>query len=280
MSYELVNRRSFVSKVPKYLFLPLLVLCFSLSFNFPVQAQDNSIIECVILDDFVNTELPGNEIELDDINPGPVNVLDNGSPGVLGDIRDITLGPIAPPLFPQSEVRLLIEPTVEGVGILGVSNEIDTLTPLNLLYNAGGEGLNLDLAQRIAPNQAGLQFFLRSNDLPGTFLEIVLQDSSSNNAQTLVELPVIAKDEDPILLDFPIAEFNGINSLDQTDIQSIDFRITPSIVETDYALNAIEICGPRAVNIPTLSEWGLIAMAGILGIVGFLVIRRRNLIRA
>lgn len=28
--------------------------------------------------------------------------------------------------------------------------------------------------------------------------------------------------------------------------------------------------------IPTLSEWGLIAMAGILGIVGFIVIRRRN----
>lgn len=28
--------------------------------------------------------------------------------------------------------------------------------------------------------------------------------------------------------------------------------------------------------IPTVSEWGLIAMAGILGIVGFLVIRRRK----
>ena len=30
--------------------------------------------------------------------------------------------------------------------------------------------------------------------------------------------------------------------------------------------------------VPTLSEWGLIAMAGILGIVGFMVIRRRNII--
>jgi exosortase sorting signal-containing protein len=29
--------------------------------------------------------------------------------------------------------------------------------------------------------------------------------------------------------------------------------------------------------IPTLSEWGLIAMAGVLGIVGFMVIRRRKL---
>ena len=29
-------------------------------------------------------------------------------------------------------------------------------------------------------------------------------------------------------------------------------------------------------NVPTLSKWGLIAMAGILGIVGFMVIRRRK----
>ena len=29
-------------------------------------------------------------------------------------------------------------------------------------------------------------------------------------------------------------------------------------------------------NVPTLSEWGLIAMAGLLGIVGFMIIRRRN----
>ena len=28
-------------------------------------------------------------------------------------------------------------------------------------------------------------------------------------------------------------------------------------------------------TIPTLSEWGLIAMAGILGLVGFIVLRRR-----
>ena len=29
-------------------------------------------------------------------------------------------------------------------------------------------------------------------------------------------------------------------------------------------------------NVPTLSEWGLIAMAGIVGIAGFMVIRRRK----
>jgi hypothetical protein len=30
-------------------------------------------------------------------------------------------------------------------------------------------------------------------------------------------------------------------------------------------------------QVPTLSEWGLISMAAILGIVGFMVIRRRKI---
>jgi len=28
-------------------------------------------------------------------------------------------------------------------------------------------------------------------------------------------------------------------------------------------------------EVPTISEWGMIAMAGVLGLVGFMVIRRR-----
>ena len=37
-------------------------------------------------------------------------------------------------------------------------------------------------------------------------------------------------------------------------------------------------CGElqAAANIPTLSEWGLIAMAGVLGIIALLAVRRRN----
>jgi len=53
------------------------------------------------------------------------------------------------------------------------------------------------------------------------------------------------------------------------------------ITDVEYRLcreRLIQGCGlpPLNVNVPTLSEWGLIAMAGILGIIGFMVIRRRK----
>jgi len=40
--------------------------------------------------------------------------------------------------------------------------------------------------------------------------------------------------------------------------------------------NGIDCIGPVSAAVPTLSEWGLIAMASILGLVGFIVIRRRK----
>lgn len=44
-----------------------------------------------------------------------------------------------------------------------------------------------------------------------------------------------------------------------------------------FAMNGDGMFGPDddTRNVPTISEWGLIAMAAILGIVGFMVIRRR-----
>jgi len=35
-------------------------------------------------------------------------------------------------------------------------------------------------------------------------------------------------------------------------------------------------CVPRANEVPTLNEWGLIALVALLGIIGFIVIRRRK----
>jgi len=50
----------------------------------------------------------------------------------------------------------------------------------------------------------------------------------------------------------------------------------PNIVEPLGVCLGFNQPPPPPATIPTLSEWGLIAMAGILGIVGFMVMRRRK----
>ncbi len=49
---------------------------------------------------------------------------------------------------------------------------------------------------------------------------------------------------------------------------------TPGVREGD---GIIVLTFTTPTNVPTLSEWGLISMAGLLGIVGFMVIRRRQI---
>jgi hypothetical protein len=55
---------------------------------------------------------------------------------------------------------------------------------------------------------------------------------------------------------------------------------TLQITDEEYLLcsiSLIERCGlSTATNIPTLSEWGLIAMAGVLAIIGAVALRRKK----
>ena len=51
------------------------------------------------------------------------------------------------------------------------------------------------------------------------------------------------------------------------------FSTGPAFCQLDNV--SVEVI-PLPVDVPTLSEWGLIAMAGILGIIGFMVMRRRK----
>jgi len=46
--------------------------------------------------------------------------------------------------------------------------------------------------------------------------------------------------------------------------------------DDDDSIGGFRLIEGGNLPIPTLSEWGLIAMAGVLGIVGFLVMRRRK----
>ncbi len=70
-----------------------------------------------------------------------------------------------------------------------------------------------------------------------------------------------------------------INTAFDLDFQSVCFAPIGAGFQVSSAgeENPAFVCAAMLVRpIPTLSEWGLIAMAGVLGIVGLLVLRRRN----
>lgn len=50
------------------------------------------------------------------------------------------------------------------------------------------------------------------------------------------------------------------------------------IFDNSYERIVYMLALPRLTPIPTLSEWGLTVMAGILGIAGFMVLRRRKVV--
>jgi len=70
-------------------------------------------------------------------------------------------------------------------------------------------------------------------------------------------------------------------------LEAIECSVPDGVVITEIPNGRNFACSPDGTadcvfinrpirNIPTLSEWGLIAMAGILGLVGFMVLRRRK----
>lgn len=75
--------------------------------------------------------------------------------------------------------------------------------------------------------------------------------------------------------------FTGCENLSQSECiandNSTGFVIDMECNEATGSCPFPETGDSEARPVPTLSEWGLIAMAGILGIVGFMVIRRRQL---
>lgn len=256
-------------------------LCFSILITQVSLAQDE--IVCEFLDSFQNTELPlspptpGGVVQVSKVDPGPVNVLDDGSPGVLGNIRNITYGPIN--LFQNFSATSILRIGELPDGSISNSNGVNGFAPFSILYNANGEGLDLDLSRT-----EFITLTVLSNDQPNTSATFVLTDSINNSAEyTFFNLPSnLGGGTLPAEIDFIISEFDGIEFINLSNIRSIEFRSAPNNFGSDIAFLPIEICGtpppppPPVRNIPTLSEWGLIAMAGLFGIVGYMVMRRRK----
>jgi len=80
-------------------------------------------------------------------------------------------------------------------------------------------------------------------------------------------------------VDLTCCQIDGNNCLDNADSGgSIPCNSMDNLRPGEFCNEDTNMCEPPETvsAVPTLSEWGLIIMAGILGIVGYLVIRRRK----
>lgn len=90
-----------------------------------------------------------------------------------------------------------------------------------------------------------------------------------------------------LLLALPDEGFSGVST--DVDCCQLEGQCTDSteipvecpvedFVENAFCDRETGQCTPIPIvsNIPTLTEWGLMAMAGILGIAGFIIIRRKK----
>jgi len=87
----------------------------------------------------------------------------------------------------------------------------------------------------------------------------------------------LAYDESNMILYANIANIGGSMELYTIDVTTGAATLVGSngVDEIIDGLAWLDDCGV-VTTIPTLSEWGLIALAGVLGLVGFMVIRRRK----
>ena len=63
--------------------------------------------------------------------------------------------------------------------------------------------------------------------------------------------------------------------LEDTEFDDCIFVEEGILLAQGESCSVIELCEPLERNVPSLSQWGLIALAGVLGILGLIVIRRR-----
>ena len=85
-----------------------------------------------------------------------------------------------------------------------------------------------------------------------------------------------------LLLDISIPQspsyeaFDAVNNMPSITRRVFGFVSSEMGEVDDFGLVTQFVCEPVVSPIPTLSEWGLISIAVVLGIVGFMVIRRRK----
>jgi hypothetical protein len=200
------------------------------------ESQFNSICTSLPLEDFGNTIVPPNEA----VNcPGPINSSTNDNCFTPGAVIDgFTFSGI-----PNGENGSLAVVTPTAFGVTSVVVGADFFVDNNEItfQNGGASAVGAEVFGLLGLTSVQVDIFGTGNELLGT---------------TSVATS-------------PNGVFFGVIS--ETPIT----RITFTNGEADFYTN-LTFGDCALTNIPTLSEWGMIAMAGVLGIIALLVIRRRK----
>lgn len=122
------------------------------------------------------------------------------------------------------------------------------------------------------------------NGTTGNDIVELLCPGGSLSANALFELSenfaFIVSDSDTEGYEVEIFSEVGVCTIGQEDSgnPNNEFAIKLTLQQAqDCRLSLIERCRLNSTPIPTLSEWGLIAMAGVMGVMGlYLVVRRRK----
>ena len=163
-------------------------------------------------------------------------------------------------VYTRSSIRFVILTMLVCIGSLVLSTGQVRAQVEACIVNIVKEALPADNTGFTFNRSDDGQFVLR--DPGGTTQEITV----------FVGTPVTVTEQVPpgwILDDIQCSE----EGLDISDVENgVTITCLTIVLEAGCTFFNVRV----TTNVPTLSEWGLIAMAGILGIVGFMVIRRRK----
>ena len=184
----------------------------------------------------------------------------------MGNTSPLSAQPILPP--PDGDWAATTDQIAPGSHILFQDIEI----PKNFIVNCSVivyyENTNIEF---IAP------LSLDWDDGPNQQARIDIMDPDAPNFDVetgVLENILHTLPGDPLTLSYTTLNF------DLTDFAGTTVRFRAAEVDNQsgfrFSIDNLSCIGiPGPTNVPTLSEWGLMAMAGILGMIGFMAIRRR-----
>ena len=235
------------------------------------------LLVCLFCIGSVNAQQFCDDIPIDDFsesNASPIlttimnpviEVLDDGGSGVNGQFRGITIEALEGP-----SLSVLV---VIGTDRLSVDNGSGVISRSSFLYDADGSGLNLNLATRELVNVT-----LLNND-NGINIALVLTDENSNQATQTQSIPAgVPSGPDPLEVEFLFDDFSGIESIDLSAIDSVEFVLQSDTVSADTLIGEIGFgcrgTPPESVAVPTLTGAGYVVL--VLLVIFLAVLGRRR----